>query len=101
MATYAKAIGNGYPVAAFGGKREIMQAIGRGVSQGGTYNNNKPGVAAAYATLDLLQKQPILQTIASAASADERLQKIFTEAGIPVCFSGYPAMFSFAVGVEK
>jgi glutamate-1-semialdehyde 2,1-aminomutase len=64
LATYAKALGNGYPVAAFGGKREIMSIIGHGVSQGGTYNNNKPGVAAAYATLKALQEGPVLATIA-------------------------------------
>ena len=65
MATYAKAIGNGYPVAAFGGKKEIMSIIGHGVAQGGTYNNNKPGVAAAYAVLKILQERPILKTIAA------------------------------------
>ena len=63
MATYAKALGNGFPVAAFGGKKEIMSVIGKGVAQGGTYNNNKPGVAAAYATLKLLKEKPILETI--------------------------------------
>jgi glutamate-1-semialdehyde aminotransferase len=26
---------------------------------------------------------------------------IFLEAGIPFCLNGYPAMFSFAIGVEK
>ncbi|MCX7609095.1 MAG: aminotransferase class III-fold pyridoxal phosphate-dependent enzyme, partial [Anaerolineales bacterium] len=32
LATYAKSLGNGYPVAAFGGKREIMSIIGDGVA---------------------------------------------------------------------
>jgi glutamate-1-semialdehyde 2,1-aminomutase len=53
--TYAKALGNGYPAAAFGGKKEIMSIIGHGVAQGGTYTNNKPGVAGAYATLSLAE----------------------------------------------
>lgn len=102
MATYAKAIGNGYPIAAFGGKKAIMQIIGHGVSQGGTYNNNKPGVAAAHATLSLLQSQPILETIAARGQRlMDGLKAIFAEAGIPACISGYPAMFSFAVGVES
>ncbi len=102
LATYAKALGNGYPVAAFGGKREIMSIIGHGVAQGGTYTNNKPGIAAAYATLTLLQTQPILDTI---ARRGERLmsgiKKIFDEAGIPIIFNGYPAMFSYAIGKES
>jgi glutamate-1-semialdehyde aminotransferase len=28
------------------------------------------------------------------------LQKIFLEANIPICINGYPAMFSFAVGLD-
>ncbi len=102
LATYAKALGNGYPIAAFGGKREIMSIIGHGVAQGGTYTNNKPGVAAAWATLTLLQREPILQTIAQRGRRlMDGLKKIFDEAGIPVVMNGYPAMFSFAIGVEK
>ena len=102
MSTYAKALGNGYPIAAFGGKRSIMEIIGRGVAQGGTFNNNKPGVAAAYATLSILHTQPILKTIAQRGQRLlDGLQKIFQEANIPICVNGYPAMFSFAVGLDR
>jgi glutamate-1-semialdehyde 2,1-aminomutase len=102
MATYAKALGNGFPVAAFGGKKEIMGIIGRGVSQGGTYNNNKPGVAAAYATLKLLKEKPILETIAERGSKlMQGIKDIFSHAGIQATVHGYPAMFSFAVGADK
>lgn len=102
LATYAKSIGNGYPVAAFGGKKEIMSIIGNGVAQGGTFNNNKPGVAAAYATLDLLKNQPVLEKIAERGKRlMDGIQSIFTQAGIPVCMNGYPAMFSYAIGKEN
>jgi glutamate-1-semialdehyde 2,1-aminomutase len=102
MATYAKALGNGFPIAAFGGKQEIMQIIGDGVAQGGTFNNNKPGVAAAVATLKLIKEKPILETIeARGKKLIHGLKDIFTHAGIPVSVHGYPAMLSFAVGTEK
>ncbi len=102
MATYAKALGNGYPVAAFGGKREIMSIIGKGVAQGGTYTNNKPGVAAAYATLRLLKERPILETIQKRGSRlKDGLKDIFEENGLPIAMNGYPAMFSFAIGIEQ
>ncbi len=102
LATYAKALANGYPLAAFGGKAEIMSIIGHGVAQGGTFNNNKSGVAAAWATLDLIQNQPILETIALRGQRlMDGLRDIFAEADIPACVQGYPAMFSFAIGVEK
>lgn len=102
LATYAKSLGNGYPIAALGGKAEIMGIIGQGVAQGGTFNNNKPGVAAAHATLSLLLSQPVLATV---ARRGERLmqgiKEIFDEAGIEACLSGLPAMFSFAIGVRQ
>jgi glutamate-1-semialdehyde 2,1-aminomutase len=101
LVTYAKALGNGYPIAAFGGKREIMSIIGQGVAQGGTYTNNKPGVAAAFATLTLLKTQPILKTIKERGQRlMDGLQDIFEDNNIPVVMTGYPAMFSFSLGVD-
>ena len=101
LVTYAKALGNGYPIAAFGGKREIMSIIGEGVAQGGTYTNNKPGVAGAYATLSLLKSKPILKTIETRGQRlMDGLKEIFEENDIQVVFTGYPAMFSFSFGVD-
>jgi glutamate-1-semialdehyde 2,1-aminomutase len=101
LVTYAKALGNGYPIAAFGGKREIMSIIGQGVAQGGTYTNNKPGVAAAYATLTLLKSQPILKTIEMRGQRlMEGLKDIFEDNDISVVMTGYPAMFSFSLSVD-
>ena len=47
LATYAKAMGNGYPAAAFGGRREIMSVLPDKVSHGGTYAGNRVAAAAA------------------------------------------------------
>jgi glutamate-1-semialdehyde 2,1-aminomutase len=102
IATYAKALGNGFPIAAFGGKKEIMGIIGIGVAQGGTYNNNKPGVAGAYATLKMLKEKPVIENINTLGKRlMDGLYEIFSDHGIPACLNGYPAMFSFAIGTEK
>ncbi len=102
LATYAKALGNGYPVAAFGGRREIMDVVGVGVVCGGTYAGNVVGANAAAATLELLQNQPILESIASRGQRlMAGLQRIFEEAGMPVVFTGQPAMFSFSIGLDQ
>ena len=56
ITTYAKAMGNGYPVAAFGGKAEVMDTISfdkGGVTHGGTYTANMVALSAAKATLTL------------------------------------------------
>ena len=102
LATYAKAFANGYPLAAFGGKKEIMSIIGHGVAQGGTFTNNKPGVAAAWATLTVLQREPVLKIVEKRGKRlMDGIGNIFAESGIPFCMNGFPAMFSFAIGVEK
>ncbi len=102
LATYAKALANGYPLAAFGGKREIMSIIGHGVSQGGTFTNNKPGVAAAWATLSILQREPVLKTIEKRGRRlMDGISTILSENGITHCMSGYSAMFSYAIGIES
>ncbi len=102
LVTYAKALGNGYPVAAFGGRREIMSIIGQGVAQGGTYTNNKPGIAGAFVTLSLLKSKPILKTIEKRGQRlMDGLKEIFEENDLLAVFSGYPAMFSFSFGIDS
>ena len=102
LATYAKSLANGYPLAAVAGKRDMMSVVGRGVAQGGTFNNNKPGVAAAFVTLEKLQSEPILETIARRGRRlMDGLQGIFEAAGLQASFRGHPAMFSYAFGVEQ
>jgi glutamate-1-semialdehyde 2,1-aminomutase len=89
-------------VAAIGGKKEIMSVIGNGVAQGGTYTNNKPGIAGAYATLQLIKEQPILETIETRGKKlMQGLKTIFSDAGIQASVHGYPAMLSFAIGADK
>jgi glutamate-1-semialdehyde 2,1-aminomutase len=102
LATYAKALANGYPLAAFGGKREIMSIIGHGVAQGGTFTNNKPGIAAAWATLSILQREPVLKTIAQRGTRlMDGISNLLTEENLPHRMNGHPAMFSYAIGVEN
>jgi len=57
LTTLGKVIGGGMPVAAFGGKREIMEKIAPlgPVYQAGTLSGNPVAVAAGLATLKLIQ----------------------------------------------
>jgi len=102
MTTYAKSLGNGYPVAALGGRKDIFDIIGQGVSQGGTYTNNKPGIAGAWATLKLLQSKPILEDIRERGTRlMAGIDDILTDEGIVHAMNGYPAMFSYTLGVDR
>jgi len=101
MVTYAKSLGNGYPVAAFGGRADIMSIIGRGVTQGGTYAGNAVGVAAANATLEILQTQPVVETITELGrTLQEGIRSIFQDAGIPILISKHPTIFSISFGIN-
>jgi glutamate-1-semialdehyde 2,1-aminomutase len=60
LAVYGKAIANGYPVAAIGGRADLMSLFGdpdpkRRVFLAGTYNGHPVPVAAAIATLEHLE----------------------------------------------
>jgi len=103
LVTYAKALGNGFPIAAIAGKDEVMMTIEPGsVAHGGTYTGNVVGVSAALATLDILENQPILQSIASYGKVlMEGIDRILTEAGIPHHMTGVPAIFGFVLGTDE
>jgi glutamate-1-semialdehyde 2,1-aminomutase len=58
LTVLGKVIGGGMPVAAFGGKREVMQHLAPlgGVYQAGTLSGNPVAVACGMATLKLIQR---------------------------------------------
>ncbi|WP_455285329.1 aspartate aminotransferase family protein [[Eubacterium] cellulosolvens] len=57
LACFAKALGNGAPIAAITGRRDVMEMIGPGkIGYGGTYNANPLSLAVCKATLDVLSK---------------------------------------------
>ena len=59
MATLGKVLGGGFPVAAFGGKTEIMQTISPigEVYQAGTFSGNPISATAGYTVLNLLTQK--------------------------------------------
>ena len=100
LATYAKAMASGYPIAAFAGREEVMQTLEPGsVAHGGTYVGNLVGVAAALATLELMEKEPVLETIhARGKMLMSGLGEILDDAGIVNHLLGHPSMFGLALG---
>ncbi len=94
LATYAKAMGNGYPAAAFGGRRDVMSVLPEHVSHGGTYAGNRVAAAAAVATLTILKETDALETIWRTGEAIQRgLDEVLSRRGVPHVFTGHPAMF--------
>lgn len=96
LVTYAKAMGNGYPVAAFGGKRELMEQIGQGVIHGGTYCGNRLSMAAANATLNILQNTDALDILHERGlELQAMITEILERTGLPFTIVGHPSLFTF------
>lgn len=95
LSTYAKALGNGYPIAAIGGKREIMMTFAPGkVFQGGTYTGNVVSSAAADATLEFIQTgKPFANLNKVGTILMEGFDEILNRYGVPHFINGVPAMF--------
>ncbi len=101
ITTYAKSLGNGYPVAAYGGKKEIMNIIGDGVTQGGTFAGNGVATVAAKATLSIIDEKNVHEHINRLGTMlQDGLSNIFDEAGIPHTISSIPSIFSFSLGIS-
>jgi len=82
LATYAKAIGNGYPAAAFGGTAEVMSVLPDKVSHGGTYAGNRVAASAAVATLKILRDTDALERIhAVGREVQAGLSEVISERG--------------------
>jgi glutamate-1-semialdehyde 2,1-aminomutase len=94
LATYAKAMGNGYPAAAFGGRREVMSVLPDKVSHGGTYAGNRVAAAAAAKTLSIIRDTDVLQTIdTTGRQIQAGLAQILDRKDLAYVFTGMPCMF--------
>jgi glutamate-1-semialdehyde 2,1-aminomutase len=97
LTTMAKALGGGFPVAALGGKREIMDQVSDGaVLHAGTYNANTVAVAGASASLDVLARAGTHERLFDLSNQlMDGIAGIFQRAGIPVQVQGVGPMFQF------
>jgi len=93
LCTFAKALGNGYPIAVVAGREEVMRKVGDNVVHGGTFTGHAVSLAAADKTLEILDETEALQTIESyGLQLQEGLGGILEQRGIAHCFSGHPAL---------
>ncbi len=92
-----KVMGGGFPCAAFGGRRDIMEHLAPvgPVYQAGTLSGNPVAVAAGMATLELAEKldpYPKLNLVATKLA--DGLSAIFREAGVPATINRVESLFS-------
>lgn len=98
LTTFAKAMANGFPIAAVCGRAEIMDHFktqaGGDTFFSGTFNGNAASCAAALATLEILEREPVHQHL---FMLGERVRKGLTEIhqrqGVKATVAGFGSVF--------
>ena len=96
LTVLGKVIGGGMPVAAFGGKREVMKHLAPlgGVYQAGTLSGNPVAVACGLATLKLIQRPGFYDRLAAQTlKLTDGLVAAAQGMGVPFCADAVGGMF--------
>jgi glutamate-1-semialdehyde 2,1-aminomutase len=96
LTVLGKVIGGGLPVAAFGGRTELMQHLAPlgAVYQAGTLSGNPVAVAAGMSTLKLIQAPGFYQSLgAQTARLVQGMTRAAQDSGIPFCADSVGGMF--------
>jgi len=104
LTTLGKIIGGGLPLAAVGGRREIMQLLAPvgSVYQAGTLSGNPLAVAAGLATLELLAKEGVYERLdESGARLQRGLEAALRKHGVRGCVNRIGSMWTLFFGVER
>jgi glutamate-1-semialdehyde 2,1-aminomutase len=126
LSAIGKALGGGMPLAAFGGRADLMeaafgegerdgQAAGAGgasavapqgaqreIFQSGTFTENPVSIAAGLAVLDVLESEPVLERAdRTGALLREGLREQFAAHGVTAAVTGAASIVQVHVGVES
>ena len=101
LATFAKAIASGFPVAALAGRADILDHFAKGgVLHGGTYNANPVAMAATVATMKVLAEPAVYEKLERRGQRlMDGLRDAFRGAGVPAVITGFPQIFNVALDV--
>jgi glutamate-1-semialdehyde 2,1-aminomutase len=104
LSCLGKIIGGGMPLAAFGGRRDLMQLISPAgpVYQAGTLSGNPISVSAGLATLRALERVPdaYARLEALGQQAEAGLRDALTTAGVRGCVNRVGSMLTLFLGVD-
>ena len=106
LTTMGKVIGGGMPLAAFGGRKDIMAAISPlgGVYQAGTLSGNPVAVAAGLKTMEIIQRPGFYENLTTRTEQlVQGFQAAAAAAGVAFCADSVGGMFGlyFADGLPQ
>jgi glutamate-1-semialdehyde 2,1-aminomutase len=98
LTTMGKIIGGGLPVAAFGGRADVMRLLDPrrepNLPQGGTYNGNPLGMAAGLAALKELTPAVYEELNRQGARVKDQLTEVFASHGLPAQVNAAGSLFA-------
>jgi glutamate-1-semialdehyde 2,1-aminomutase len=98
LTVLGKVIGGGMPLAAFGGRRDVMSCLAPlgGVYQAGTLSGNPVATACGLATLEQVSQPGFYDRLAARTrSLVQGLTDVAQAAGVPFCADSEGGMFGF------
>ncbi|MGC9516053.1 aminotransferase class III-fold pyridoxal phosphate-dependent enzyme, partial [Methanocrinis sp.] len=101
MTTLGKIIGGGFPIGIVGGRQELMEMVAPsgGIYQAGTFNGSPTSLAAGMATLDVLEKERVLERLNSRGDELRRsLSEIVEDLGLGYSVVGIASIFKIFFG---
>ena len=102
LTTLGKIIGGGYPLAAFGGRADVMDRFDArrpgALTHGGTFNGNPVGAAAGLATLAELTPDRYDEIARRADRLRDRVAADATSAGVAVRVDAVASLFQVRLG---
>ena len=101
MTTLGKIIGGGFPIGVVGGRRELLEMVAPsgGIYQAGTFNGSPTSLAAGMATLDVLEKERVLERLnANGDELRKALSEIVEDLGLGYSVVGIASMFKIFFG---
>jgi glutamate-1-semialdehyde 2,1-aminomutase len=98
LTTLGKAMANGYPISALGGRADLMDMFntvaGRPAFFAGTFNGQPSTAAAALATVEKLEREPVHEHVFRLGERTRRaLVELYGRLGIPAVVSGFGSVF--------
>jgi len=101
LSIFAKAIANGFPVAAVVGRADLLDLFaGGGVLHGGTFNAQPVTMAAMVATQKALTAEQYEAASERGVRLRDGIRKILQDAGIKAQVTGFELMFHVGFGLE-
>jgi len=98
LTTLGKAMANGWPVSALGGKAELMELFSTTPGQpaffAGTFNGHPATTAAALATIEKLEREQVHEHVFRLGErARQGLAALYERLGVPAVVAGFGSVF--------